>query len=192
MTPDTRRRSRPAGAARPCCRYRSPAEPRPAAQDLRPRQPRRARGPVSGRCLRMPTSTSITGTSGLLPPAQIAGRRDRKHRAMTPYDWLACGHRLRVSRIALGLTQAEVANACGVSVRTYQRYETGHRQRGSGIVDFAFAHNVCLNWLIGGETAGVSKALTKGKVAILPAIGPKRRATLARNREWLGSGESAA
>ena len=54
------------------------------------------------------------------------------------------GHRLRVTRIALGLTEAEAAKAAARSVRTWQRYEaTGRGYITAPILLFAERyHNV--------------------------------------------------
>jgi transcriptional regulator with XRE-family HTH domain len=94
------------------------------------------------------------------------------------YDWRAAGHRLRVTRIALGITERQAADAYGVTVRTYRKYEAGQPQRPScGFVVFANRYQVSLDWLVRGETAAIGRHLAAGaeKVAILPAAGPVRR-----------------
>ena len=41
----------------------------------------------------------------------------------TDFDDRAFGHRLRVTRLALGITEAEAAKAAGRSVATWRKYE---------------------------------------------------------------------
>lgn len=48
-----------------------------------------------------------------------------------PYRLASVGSFIRKSRVALGLTQPEAAKRCGVSLRTFQRAESGD------VVDFA-------------------------------------------------------
>jgi transcriptional regulator with XRE-family HTH domain len=105
---------------------------------------------------------------------------------MAKFSWRLCGHRLRITRIALGLTEKEAADAHAVSLRTYRKWENGGRQRGSGFLKFAEKFDVSLNWLVGGEPADVGAHLAKhasGKVAILPAMGRKYRARHRMQRE---------
>jgi transcriptional regulator with XRE-family HTH domain len=103
----------------------------------------------------------------------------RSHRRR--YDWRACGHRLRVTRIALGITEQAAADAHGVTLATYRKYEAGYPQRpklAGGFVGFANAFDVSIDWLCSGETAYIGAHLAKrnpGIVAILPARGPHSR-----------------
>jgi len=69
------------------------------------------------------------------------------------YDWLAAGQRIRLARLGLGITEKEAADAYGVSLPTFRRYEKGDRQRGCGFVDFAEKFDVPLIWLITGKGA---------------------------------------
>jgi transcriptional regulator with XRE-family HTH domain len=92
--------------------------------------------------------------------------------------WEAFGHRLRVTRIALEISEQEAAKAFGVTLRTYRKYEAGGHQRGNGASDFAEAYDVSLDWLCHGEGDGLSAHLRKNvgrKVAILPLCSAKRR-----------------
>jgi transcriptional regulator with XRE-family HTH domain len=94
------------------------------------------------------------------------------------FSWRLCGHRLRITRIALGLTEKEAADAHAVSLRTYRKWENGGRQRGSAFLRFAEKFDVTLDWLVGGETARVGSHISnhaKGKFPILPAKGLKYR-----------------
>ena len=98
--------------------------------------------------------------------------------AKLKFSWRLRGHRLRVTRLALGITEKEAADAHGVSLQTYRRWEAGGQQRGSQFVDFAEKYNVSLNWLVCGETAHIGAHLAKhtsSKVAILPAKGTQYR-----------------
>jgi transcriptional regulator with XRE-family HTH domain len=75
--------------------------------------------------------------------------------------WRAVGHRFRVARIALGMTEEETADACGISLRTYRRYESGGKQRSiNPISRFTEKYDVYIDWLLlgEGEGEGVEKA----------------------------------
>jgi transcriptional regulator with XRE-family HTH domain len=67
-------------------------------------------------------------------------------------DWRAVYRRLPITRLVLGITEREAAVAAGVSLRTYRKWEAGHdRQTDTGILAFAFAYDVSLDWLVDGE-----------------------------------------
>ena len=84
------------------------------------------------------------------------------------------GHRLRVTRLALGLSEVEAAKAFRVSLRTYRKkWEAGLPFRGGhrGFVSFAKKYGVSPNWLVGGISDGLDPHLTMNrgsKLAILP------------------------
>jgi transcriptional regulator with XRE-family HTH domain len=81
-------------------------------------------------------------------------------------EWRAHGHRLRVIRAALGLTEREAAAAHGVTLRTYRRWEAGARPRHVGVA-FAERYDVSLDWLVLGKGERLGRHLTRGRVAIL-------------------------
>ena len=91
--------------------------------------------------------------------------------------YAAYGHRLRVTRIALGLTEQEAAEAHGATLKTYRKWENGARQRGGdSFIKFADAYNISLNWLLGGDGSTLDRHLTVGgKVAILPVLSAEQR-----------------
>ena len=92
------------------------------------------------------------------------------------FDYHGFGHRLRVTRLALGITEAEAAKAAGRSVETWRKYEaTGKGYNTWPVVRFARHYNVSLDWLIAGDAARIRAPLTQGNVAILPAKGPWSR-----------------
>ena len=94
----------------------------------------------------------------------------------TDFDDRAFGHRLRVTRLALGITEAEAAKAAGRSVDTWRKYEpTGKGHCTMPLLRFAHHYDVSLDWLIAGDAARIRAPLTKGNVAILPAKGPWSR-----------------
>jgi transcriptional regulator with XRE-family HTH domain len=107
------------------------------------------------------------------------------HRAKRArYSWKACAHRLKVTRIALGISESEAATAHDVTVATYRKYEAGAPQRASyGWRKFAEKYNVSFDWLVSGVGAGLAPHLSKnmgGKVAILPVVTARRRQIMAR------------
>jgi transcriptional regulator with XRE-family HTH domain len=65
------------------------------------------------------------------------------------------GRRFRRVRLALKITKSEAAATFGVTLKTYRRWEAGHRQRGvksyQGLVAFSRRYHVKLGWLISGE-----------------------------------------
>ena len=108
---------------------------------------------------------------------------------MPRQSWKNEGHRLRVTRLVLGLTEQEAAAAAGVSVRTWRTYEAGRppTNRRGGDYRFAERYDVSLDWLFDGEGSGLRNHLAKcakGKVAILPCYGPRGRARLGAADLW--------
>jgi transcriptional regulator with XRE-family HTH domain len=102
----------------------------------------------------------------------------RKLRAKFTFDWAASGRRLRVTRLALGISEKDAASAYGVTLQTYRKYENGAPERGSAFVDFAEKYDVSIDWLICGTSARLGSHLTKnrgGKIAILPVINANER-----------------
>jgi len=100
------------------------------------------------------------------------------------YDWRAWGHRLMVTRLALGISEQEAADAYGVTLRTYRGYEAGKRSRGGGWMDFAEKYDVSIDWLCSGDPGYLRPHLTKGtrgKIAILPAMSSRQRRNWLRN-----------
>ena len=67
--------------------------------------------------------------------------------------WVAFGHRFRLTREALGLTEQEAAEAYGVSLRAYRRLEKGAMQRGrlEKLSCFARKYSVSYRWLLEGK-----------------------------------------
>ena len=67
-------------------------------------------------------------------------------------DWRAVYRRLPITRRVLGISETEAAAAARVSVRTYRKWEAGHdRPTNTGILAFAFAYDVSLDWLVNGD-----------------------------------------
>jgi transcriptional regulator with XRE-family HTH domain len=70
--------------------------------------------------------------------------------------WSRHGHRLRVTRLTLRLSEQECAKAHGVTLATYRKWEAGGEQRGNdGTLRFARKFNISLDWLISGD-AGIT------------------------------------
>ena len=64
------------------------------------------------------------------------------------------GDRLKQARIEKGLSRPQLANLCGISVKTIQNYETGFRQpnRIDTSQKFAEVLGVTVDYLINGNT----------------------------------------
>jgi hypothetical protein len=83
-------------------------------------------------------------------------------------------HRLRVTRLMLGLTEEQAAAGFRVSLRAYRKYEAGHIPwRGRWGEDFCDKYGVSHCWLWHGGVYGVPSA--KNHIAILPAETEKDR-----------------
>jgi transcriptional regulator with XRE-family HTH domain len=102
---------------------------------------------------------------------------------------LGFGHRLRVTRIALGLTEEQAAAAGGRSVDTWRKYEaTGKGRCTAALLQFCRQYDVSLDWLVCGDTARVGGHLAKqaqGTIVVLPIKGPsyRRAQRLAKERD---------
>jgi transcriptional regulator with XRE-family HTH domain len=97
---------------------------------------------------------------------------DKKARARTEW-YRAFGQRLRETRLALGITEAEAAAARLVTLRTYRRHEAGlpHRGKHSGLVSFARKYDLSYNWLLAGAGDKFNTppaARRRNKLAIVP------------------------
>ncbi len=92
------------------------------------------------------------------------------------------GRRLKITRLALNLSEAEAAAASGVTLRTYRKWEAGgrhsHRKNcHARLMAFCEKYDVSLDWLYFGDAFSAKKNLTScapGKVAILPVITVKQ------------------
>ena|SRR5205085_5656754 len=88
------------------------------------------------------------------------------------FDYRGFGHRLRVTRIALGLTEEQAAAAAGRTVATWRKYEaTGKGNCTGAMLVFAKRYDVKLDWIFGGVAARLGSHLARhsqGTVAILP------------------------
>jgi len=102
------------------------------------------------------------------------------HRHDKMHIWQAIGERLRIARIALDLTEKEAAEAFGVTVRSYRRYEAGDAKfRGERWLRFCRRYKISTDWLICGDGRGLEWHLARaigGKVAILPVMNCSRQA----------------
>ena len=110
----------------------------------------------------------------------------------TRQQWRDQGHRLRVVRIVLDITEQEAADVCGVTLRTYRRYEQGAKQKSIRPVRNLVRHyGVSLGWLFDGEGVLNSEHVGRkatGKVAILPVIGSNFRRCEPRPIAMFGPG----
>jgi transcriptional regulator with XRE-family HTH domain len=64
---------------------------------------------------------------------------------------MSLAHRLKAWRHALGLTQEQFAQRCGLPKRTVIGYENGEREPGSAALAAIARTGVNLNWLLTGE-----------------------------------------
>ena len=94
-------------------------------------------------------------------------------------SYRAIGHRMRVARLTLGLTEQDVARVVGITLRTYRKYEAGQRPRSiRALVAFSQKYDASLDWLILGEGACIGAHLARrsnSTIAILPVSRPRWR-----------------
>jgi DNA-binding XRE family transcriptional regulator len=100
-------------------------------------------------------------------------------RITNQFSWRDAGARLRLIRAALNLSEAEVAAAHGVTIKTYRRYESGAKQRASyGWLNFCERFDISVNYYLSGNTHSLGQHLSinrGGKISILPAMTPHER-----------------
>lgn len=81
------------------------------------------------------------------------------------------GHRLRIARIALGLSEAQAAEIFGATVRAYRGWEAGNSgrpKRYEAYCDFC-RPGISLDWLFGAR-GEMTKQVPGSKIAILPVV----------------------
>ena len=102
------------------------------------------------------------------------------------FDYRGFAHRLRVSRIVLGITEAEAAAVAGRSVNVWKKYEaTGKGNNTAPIMRFVDQYSLSFDWLVTGDGDRISPHLAKraqGKVVILPVKGPNYRSRQVRRQ----------
>lgn len=100
--------------------------------------------------------------------------------------WRQYGDRLRLARLVLQITEAQAADAAGVTLKTYKKWEAGtpHRQ-GKGFFRLAEKYDISLDWLGLGEGGGVRNHLVfnRSKFSILPVMTRWRREAM-RKHQW--------
>jgi DNA-binding XRE family transcriptional regulator len=67
--------------------------------------------------------------------------------------WSEFGERLQLARSRLGITKDEAAAALRLTLRTYEKWESGKpgRSNHSGVFCFAETYGLTLDWLIAGD-----------------------------------------
>jgi len=82
------------------------------------------------------------------------------------------GRRLRVARIALGISEQEAADAHGITLATYRRREAGKPWLSMRpLLRFVGVYDVSLDWLFFGDGRNVERHLSinrGNRIAILP------------------------
>lgn len=105
----------------------------------------------------------------------------RKEKART---WFRdFGHRLRVTRLALGITEVEAAAASLITLRTYRSREAGLPYRGwhDGLSLFVDKYDLSWNWMLAGAgemRASAEKARAAEFAAAYNALTPSQQATV--------------
>ena len=136
---------------------------------------------ISKYCPALPQSAALNnGDCANVISRRNANNDHMRRRTRSAINWREAGRRLRVTRLVLGLSEAESCR-CIRRLQTYRKYEAGARQTSmSPSLNFAQKFDVSLDWLVQGEAGGIRSHLAKhssGKPAILPAVGPTFRET---------------
>ncbi len=77
-------------------------------------------------------------------------------------DLDSIAHRLEITRAALGLSQAEFADAAGIARNTYNQWERGKgRPQLDGAIALCRAFNLTLDWIYFGDMNGLSYQLAQ-------------------------------
>jgi transcriptional regulator with XRE-family HTH domain len=95
----------------------------------------------------------------------------RKWRRDLRAYWKAYGDRLRLVRLLLGISEEQAADAHGVTVQTYKKWEAGGRQRGASRARTSKNYDISIDWLFSGRANLLKKQIAfnpGGKLAILP------------------------
>lgn len=92
-------------------------------------------------------------------------------RAEEELDPKPVGQRLKLTRIALRLTQREFAERASIATNTYGQYEQGARLISpKKAVDLCDAHNLTLDWIYRGEPGNLPYKLADA-IKALRALG---------------------
>jgi transcriptional regulator with XRE-family HTH domain len=76
------------------------------------------------------------------------------------------GERLRLTRVALGMSQVQFAGKVGVSTASYNQYEKGRRRLAiEQAIKIQGAHNLTLDWLYLGDRSGLTDAVSNAIAA---------------------------
>lgn len=77
-------------------------------------------------------------------------------------DLDSIANRLEITRAALGLSQAEFADAAGIARNTYNQWERGKgRPQLDGAIALCRAFNLTLDWIYFGDMNGLSYQLAQ-------------------------------
>jgi transcriptional regulator with XRE-family HTH domain len=95
-------------------------------------------------------------------------------RAEDELDAAPVGRRLRLTRIALGLTQRHFASAADIATNTYGQYETGARLISPArAIALSDAHNLTLDWIYRGEPGDLPYKLAAAIKALMELDQPQ-------------------
>ena len=101
-------------------------------------------------------------------PIVQRAKRARSERHLAWHQ--AFGDRLRETRLALDITEAEAADACCITLRTHRRREAGLPFRGwyLGLVSFVSKYDLSYNWLIAGAGPIFNSQMRRAKPRLIP------------------------
>lgn len=97
-----------------------------------------------------------------MTPSRSSSRRD----LTTP---LSIGERLRVTRLALGITQKSMAHPLSVTREAYTMYETGSREPPWTVgIELCDAWGLTLDWIYRGDMSGLQSGLVEKIASQIP------------------------
>jgi transcriptional regulator with XRE-family HTH domain len=73
-----------------------------------------------------------------------------------PHSKASIGHRLQLTRHALGLNQTEFAERARISRTAYNQYESGEKRPSvENAISLCDAYNLTLDWIYRGDPSGL-------------------------------------
>jgi hypothetical protein len=130
---------------------------------------------AAGRAAKRAAASRPRNSKNGTPEERAAKTALRKEKSRAWYRDF--GHRLRVTRLALCITEVEAAAASLITLRTYRTREAGLPYRGwdEGLVSFVHKYDLSWNWMLGGS-GEMRASAEKARIAEFTAASPAKPA----------------
>nr|WP_246338072.1 helix-turn-helix transcriptional regulator [Azospirillum oleiclasticum] len=101
-----------------------------------------------------------------LPPILTLRKMSFMVRTRNPEDLKAIGNRLRVARLALGLTQKDLYGPLGVKAATWNHWESGKRLPDPlAMARLKGLHGITTDWIFTGDGSALPFSLARSLLA---------------------------